>query len=120
MAIYDLNNNPQPKIGKRDYWRNFERLEDSILHLLFLSKIIYHLDDEILNSSTLGSSIIADLEGKFPKIFEENKDLDLGSLFGMTLWNILVLSKDEWYFKEKSKDEPIPFGKIYWRKRQEL
>lgn len=98
MTLFSPDGKPQPPIGSGDHWKLFERFQDGPLYPLLVAKIQDHLTDEAVNSGQLGSAILSQLQSEHPTEYVNHGYAELGSLFGMTLWNFLANLDKEWCF----------------------
>jgi len=119
MPLFDLEGNPQPLTGTRAHWRQFEDFQRSPLHKEFERRITPHLSEEQLDSSRLGSDILSKIEADSPNLLEEYQFEDVGSLFGMTLWNILAQHSESWRFFRAPREPGEIRGMIYDRRQEE-
>lgn len=115
MTLFSPDGIQQEPIGRREHWRLFERFIGSPLHELFISEIEQILDSTSINSSIAGKEILTKLEKSNEEAFEGINPNDNGGLFGMTLWNFLVLHDDDWLFTSIDNDSVNVRGKIYRR-----
>jgi hypothetical protein len=106
MALFNIDDKPQPSVGKHDYWLLFRRFRGTALHSEIVNEIIDYLElnKDFLDSQHLGSDILKKIEKTNPVLYKQEPPDEMGSLFGMTLWNVLADDKDDWKFLSKSID----------------
>jgi hypothetical protein len=113
MSLFCIKGNLQSAIGKRDYWQFFRQFEGSQQHRLLVSEILPVLDEsKTINSSHLGKKILTSLSSSCPESFQIDSQEQLGSLFGMTLWNELSKDSRRWSFITNSKDQSKALGGV--------
>jgi len=106
MALFNLDDVPQNPIGIRDYWNLFRRFRQTPLHSEIVNKIQQNLELGIsyIDSRQLGSKILKEIEKENSTLLSQEPADEIGSLFGMTLWNVLADDRDNWKFYKKSID----------------
>lgn len=106
MSLFNLDDAPQNSIGIKDYWNLFRRFRQTPLHTEIVNKIRLNLELGIryIDSRQLGSKILKEIERENNSLLSQEPADEIGSLFGMTLWNILAEDIDNWKFYKKSID----------------
>jgi hypothetical protein len=67
-------------------------------------RIEKHTSEQFIDSSALGSRIIRQIESDDPDLLAGYSEEQVGSLFGMTLWNVLARGSKQWYFLKRAAD----------------
>jgi hypothetical protein len=106
MSLFNLDDKPQNPIGIKDYWNLFRRFRQTPLHSEIVNKIQQHLNlgNNYIESRQLGSKILKEIERENPSLLSLEPADEIGSLFGMTLWNVLAEDSDNWKFYKKAID----------------
>ena len=116
MSLYNLKLKLQPEIGIKIYWNNFRRFRDTPLHRAIVSEIKLFLKEKSINSRQLGNKILNKIEKNNPALIRQEPADELGSLFGMTLWNELANDTDNWKFHKISINSLVALtGTIYFK-----
>ena len=118
MTLSSVEGKVQEPVGKKEYWNGFHRFRNTTLHLKISKEIADSIKNmDHLNSMHLGSRILTKISKENPELLSFYGESQIGSLFGMTLWNLLASHEEQWYFYR----EPLPesdeiAGMIYFRK----
>ncbi|HEY5534512.1 MAG TPA: hypothetical protein VIL99_06215 [Ignavibacteria bacterium] len=104
MSLFNIDGAPQNAVGHKDYWNNFRRFRNTPLHSEFVREINNNLNTNFIDSLQLGSRIITKIEKENLSLYNQESADEIGSLFGMTLWNVLAEDSENWKFLMKSID----------------
>lgn len=118
MTLYTKSGIPVDAIGKREYWKEYERFRNSPLHSTFQVEIYSRTFGRTVNSLDWGSEIITKIEKETPQIIDPFRDWEVGCLFGMTLKVMLANEKQGWKMKKIPKNKWDLKGMIYIRKKK--
>ena len=116
MPLYSLDGVQQPPIGRQQHWNLFLALQDSPLHAAIVTELLPYLDARAVDSSIVGSKVLAAIEAREPQLFQALDQEEAGGLFGMILWNQLAERPEPWYFYPKANSGEEPGGKMYFRR----
>lgn len=107
MTLLDLNQKELPEEGQKDHWSVFRAYKGTPVHLALLEQIeeaIAHLGEDSIFSAQLGKQVLAGFDLDSITGTERLHGDDLGTLFGMVLWNHLALRSDTWILSGRFED----------------
>ena len=116
MPLYSLDEVKQPPIGQQQHWNLFLAFQGSPLHAALVTELLPYLDASAVDSSIVGSKVLAAIEAREPQVLQACGQEEVGGLFGMILWNQLAEGSERWYFYPKATSGEEPGGTMYFRK----
>ena len=116
MPLYSLDGVQQPPIGRQQHWNLFFAFQASPLHAEIVTELRPYLDASAVDSSIVGSKVLAAIEAREPQVLQACDQEEAGGLFGMILWNQLAEGSEPWYFYPKANSGDEPGGKMYFRR----
>jgi hypothetical protein len=117
MTLYSLDGIVQPPIGRQQHWDLFRAFQGSPLHLAIVAELQPYLNDQGIDSTLVGSEVLAAIERREPQLLQTPDSDEVGGLFGMILWNQLVERPEPWYFYPKATSGEELGGTMYFRKK---
>ena len=107
MTLIDINKRELAAEGQKEHWALFRAYKNTQVHRSISAKIDELLptkEDGTVFSGQFGSSVLGEIDFDHVPGAENLSREDIGSLFGMVLWNHLAEAEEHWVLSGKYKD----------------